>query len=397
MLREPRLVSAALLGCLLALVFAVPVMGLSAAETAAPSQSQETSVASAAQSQEWEPWSNTSMEAKLQPDGDAVWTISTTMPIEDEADVEQFQTLAADFENGELTAPGLAVAETAVENVNRRTNRLMQIRDVDRQSTPPSELEPGSHGKLAVQFTWESFGRVEADRIYVDDVLLLTNGELWMPSLGEGQTFIMIGPEGYGVQANPGEDGTFEGDRIRWEGQTTFEKSNLEAEFIGGGPSGGNDTDDNPVDGGEETDEGLSLWLVLIPLLLLGVAAVVAAARFADLGIELPAGEEEGTPDQALATDTDAAAAEGATAAETEPADKIDAELLSDEERVERLLEQNGGRMKQATIVKETDWSDAKVSQLLSTMENDGRIDKLRIGRENLISFPDEDITEIDE
>ncbi|MEF8937751.1 MAG: hypothetical protein V5A32_07330, partial [Halovenus sp.] len=75
----------------------------------------------------------------------------------------------------------------------------------------------------------------------------------------------------------------------------------------------------------------------------------------------------------------------------------IDEELLSDEERVERLLSKNGGRMKQANIVKETDWSNAKVSQLLSSMEEEDRIDKLRIGRENLISFPDEDITESNE
>ena len=74
--------------------------------------------------------------------------------------------------------------------------------------------------------------------------------------------------------------------------------------------------------------------------------------------------------------------------------DEIETELLSDEERVERLLSSNGGRMKQADIVKETDWSNAKVSQLLSAMEEDGRIDKLRIGRENLISFPDEEITD---
>ena len=53
--------------------------------------------------------------------------------------------------------------------------------------------------------------------------------------------------------------------------------------------------------------------------------------------------------------------------------------------------------MKQANIVKETGWSNAKVSQLLSTMAEEGTIDKLRIGRENLISFPDEDITDIDQ
>jgi uncharacterized membrane protein len=53
--------------------------------------------------------------------------------------------------------------------------------------------------------------------------------------------------------------------------------------------------------------------------------------------------------------------------------------------------------MKQANIVKETGWSNAKVSQLLSAMEGKGRIDKLRIGRENLISFPEEDVTDLEE
>ena len=93
-----------------------------------------------------------------------------------------------------------------------------------------------------------------------------------------------------------------------------------------------------------------------------------------------------------------AVAAAGADAADdaTEEDDEVDVELLSDEERVERLLDRNGGRMKQASIVKETGWSNAKVSQLLSAMEDDDRIDKLRIGRENLISFPDEDVTDLD-
>jgi uncharacterized membrane protein len=83
-------------------------------------------------------------------------------------------------------------------------------------------------------------------------------------------------------------------------------------------------------------------------------------------------------------------------AAGDEP-DSVDLDLLSDEERVEHLLEQNGGRMKQATIVKETGWSNAKVSQLLSSMDEEGQIEKLRIGRENLISLPGEGVGDLDD
>jgi hypothetical protein len=77
--------------------------------------------------------------------------------------------------------------------------------------------------------------------------------------------------------------------------------------------------------------------------------------------------------------------------------DPVDETLLSDEERIERLLERNGGRMRQADIVDETGWSNAKVSQLLSSMAEQDQVDKLRIGRENLISFPDVDVTDFDD
>jgi len=46
--------------------------------------------------------------------------------------------------------------------------------------------------------------------------------------------------------------------------------------------------------------------------------------------------------------------------------------------------------MRQADIVAKTGWSDAKVSQLLSAMAELGRVEKLRLGRENLISIPDD-------
>lgn len=62
-----------------------------------------------------------------------------------------------------------------------------------------------------------------------------------------------------------------------------------------------------------------------------------------------------------------------------------DDEVLTDRERVSALLEDNGGRMKQSAIVDSVEWSKAKVSRLLADLESDGKITKLRLGRENLI------------
>ncbi|WP_135821928.1 helix-turn-helix transcriptional regulator [Halostella litorea] len=69
--------------------------------------------------------------------------------------------------------------------------------------------------------------------------------------------------------------------------------------------------------------------------------------------------------------------------AESDRAD--DEPLITDEQRVLQLLRENDGRMKQAAIVQETEWSKAKVSRLLSDMTENGEIEKLSIGRENII------------
>jgi uncharacterized membrane protein len=118
-----------------------------------------------------------------------------------------------------------------------------------------------------------------------------------------------------------------------------------------------------------------------------GTAKAEAEEGSTDTTGTVKAEAEEGS------TDTDGTAAAESDESGDTGDERLDETLLSDEERVERLLESNGGRMKQAAIVEETDWSNAKVSQLLSSMDEEDRIDKLRIGRENLISFPDVDIT----
>lgn len=130
--------------------------------------------------------------------------------------------------------------------------------------------------------------------------------------------------------------------------------------------------------------EGRMLSLVLAALVILGLGAGVAWYAGA-----LPGSRSEDTTTEEPATvdgpghDTDTATPE--TAGETQR------ELVSDEDRVLQLLEEHGGRMKQVHIVEQTDWSKSKVSMLLSDMEEDGEISKLRVGRENIISLAGEE------
>lgn len=78
----------------------------------------------------------------------------------------------------------------------------------------------------------------------------------------------------------------------------------------------------------------------------------------------------------------------GTAAALTSDSETDHEEFLTDRERVCRLLEENGGRMKQSNIVDSVDWSKAKVSRLLADLEEDEQVTKLRLGRENLVCLP---------
>ena len=64
-----------------------------------------------------------------------------------------------------------------------------------------------------------------------------------------------------------------------------------------------------------------------------------------------------------------------------------DAEVLTDEDRVMKLLREYGGPMPQKELSDETGWSASKVSRLLSSMEEDDKITKITIGRENVIKL----------
>lgn len=61
----------------------------------------------------------------------------------------------------------------------------------------------------------------------------------------------------------------------------------------------------------------------------------------------------------------------------------------SPEEYVTTLLAANGGAMRQKHIVETADWAASSTSNYLSNLEEDGRIVRLRVGRENLVYLPE--------
>ena len=348
----------------------------------------------------------TVIELDLTADGDARWTVTHSFNLTDANDTRAFERLGREFERGEVGGRYLQTMRRASEAASESTGREMAIRNVSREAT----VADGT-GRLVTTLTWTSFARVTGDSGRVGDAFHLATGT-WLPGLTADERLVVSPPPGYQLDTAPSAD-SFRNGSLVWEGPTEFEPGYLSITYrqltppeeppnATDSPSPSADPFDRqlfPIVGGAF---GVGV-LVLVAYLLLGRETPIGPVAEANGGVDSDdGGPSAARPEAAEDTAEPAAPGAGAEPADGEGGDEpevpaVDPELLSDEERVEHLLRRNGGRMKQANIVKETNWSNAKVSQLLSSMDEDGRIDKLRIGRENLISLPDEDLGDFGE
>jgi hypothetical protein len=386
-----------------------------------------------------EPGTEHVLRINITNDGDAEWTVTTRIHgLDNESERQAFRDLAQEVKSGQTdVGHSVRTFERFAADASAATGRDMSIQD-ERWS---SEIRDET-GYISFTLTWTNFVRIEGDRLLLGDVFQTESGT-WLSQLDDNQQLVINAPPGYAVDSlnfqTPPDEGVDSG-TVRWSGPLTFEEQDIQMTFVPTGASSGTGTETGTDSGGTDGPPtgilgtlvaGGGGLLAAIGLLVAGAHAlrtrrdrVVAALQgvvrsdedeqpamvAGDDPATAPAGQipAEGTADSSggdeqAATESqdredesgdDGSDGDRGTAAP--PADDVDPELLSDEERIERMLRQNGGRMKQATIVTETGWSNAKVSQLLSSMDEADRVDKLRIGRENLISLPDEDVTDVE-
>ena len=346
-----------------------------------------------AQAQAAPPAPDTQIHISVQENGDARWSVTVRIPLETDNDTDAFERLRSDFTGG--TAEQTLSVEPfreAADRVSERTGQSMQITGIDRSARV--ETQNGTDvGHLTLSFTWTNFAHIGETEVRVGEAF--EGG--WFGDLGPQQTLLIEPPQGYTVHTvePPPEiaNGT-----LRWDGVQEFGAGQPVVTFV-------------PVTTGP-LPFAVPPAVVggLAAIVVLGILAYVARRRrwFSAIGgggsdeaVDGPDAEtgpaESAPPEQEVeapeaGTETtearEAAAADAGVAPAAADDEPTDTELLSDEERVIRLLEANDGRMKQAKIVEETRWSNAKVSQLLSGMAEEGRVEKLRLGRENIISLP---------
>jgi hypothetical protein len=329
--------------------------------------------------------------------GSAEWLFRYEQQLEDDTERQDFEAFAEEFNTNEtdLYLNFQDRAESLTASGTNATGREMNAEAFSREARVEERGIDASRefGVVEMSFRWTAFAAEEDGRLVVGDVF---DGGLYV-----GPDQVIVFSHGPGLQFHEvqPEDGDYSGgsltesDTVTWEGERSFTDNRPRVVYAEAGSAPA--TTAGPTTG---SDPGLLLPLAaLVIVVLLGVVAAVAyragmlppsggdAAAEADSpdgdagGVEGgSAGAETAAPDAETDGVTEGAAA-GATVSEED--------LMSDEERVVSLLEDHGGRMKQVKIVDETGWSKSKVSMLLSDMEEEETISKLRVGRENIVSL----------
>lgn len=150
------------------------------------------------------------------------------------------------------------------------------------------------------------------------------------------------------------------------------------------------DTDGDGVDDATEVERGTNpvdqKFFLFAPMKnpYKTAATAVGVGLVAGIGWWYWRRREDGEPSPATESTTPPTAPDGHAGSQ----ETAEMGPLTDEDHIQELLGEHGGRMHQSQIVAETGWSKSKVSRLLSRMEDDGQITKISVGRENLITRP---------
>ncbi|MFP4633343.1 MAG: helix-turn-helix transcriptional regulator [Halobacteriales archaeon] len=287
-------------------------------------------------------------------DGDADFVLEHRMTLDTEDERQAFDDLAAEVDSDpeSFLTPYREAMTELVERAANDTGREMNATgfEVDTHT----ESLPRERGVVEYRFRWRGFADVDGDRLRVTDVL-----EGYM--LGEGDSLVVRYPSDREVvDVGPEPDST-EGDGVRWDGPRDFPEGEPAVSVDSAdNASDGNDDNGDGVDGGGDAGDRSPSYLLVTALVVVAALALGGVATYL-------------------------------YRRDTEEDEELDVESVPDDDRVLDLVESAGGQMKQKKVVEETGWSEAKVSQVTSRLEEDGRMTKLRMGRENVLRLPEEE------
>ncbi|QFU82386.1 helix-turn-helix transcriptional regulator [Natronorubrum aibiense] len=313
------------------------------------------------------------MDVTLRENGTAEWTLEFWVRLDDEESTTAFESLQEDIRDDpdNHTQSFADRMDETVVAASDATGREMSAEGYSVSTERQSFAR--EYGVVRYTFDWHGFGAVEGDEIRAGDAI---EGIY----IDDGTRLLVAWPNGYELQSAAPDPDEEREHAVIWRGDET--------DFIAGEPQ-------VVITAGGGPSTAIIAGATVVAL---GLGAVgVWWFRTRDPTADRPAGGDEDSGSgsgsvPAASTDTATTTAsttdESAASSTTEPAET---ELLSNEEQVLRLVRDNGGRMKQQTVVEELEWTDAKTSKVVSGLREEGDLESFRLGRENVLSLPDAD------
>jgi len=228
------------------------------------------------------------------------------------------------------------------------TSRPMTASDFD-VSVSEQDTATGKYGIVRYSFKWTHLAEVSGSSITLGDVFF--GGQY----ISNGDTFIVKVPAGYKVSGATPEPDVQRKDELIWNGPRTFNSGEPNITF------------------NKETS-----WLLVagILVLLLGAGALIFLKKNSARSSNAP-----GKPHKIVEVEPE----ELESPEPLQPYVSADSILESDEDMIISMLKESGGAMMQSGIVKNSGFSKSKTSSLLNKMAEDGLIQRVKKGRENLV------------
>lgn len=318
--------------------------------------------------------------------GSATWELSVRTRLDTEQRVQEykeFQTQFRDDRDARIEEFGDRMSGV-VENAAATTGREMTTTEFDARTS--IQEFPRRWGVVTYSFRWDGFAQRDDGDVLVGDVFA---GGFYLDT---DDALIFEPPAGYehtAVEPSPEE---VDGDELVWRGREDFADRTPSVRLT--------PTDDGTTPQGTSSD-GLGDAGVIVFVGVVFVAALVLLYRqrgsvraVLERFERAQAEDSPSSPDEGQTADSPPDTSPGSEASATgELSASVAATTIpvTDEDRVRTLLADNDRRLKQSAIAAQLEWSDSKTSRVLSSMADEGTVEKLRIGRENVIDLADRD------
>lgn len=301
---------------------------------------------------------NTATRIELAANGTAHWRVDVRTRLRTEGDVAEYERFQTDFrgDTARYLDPFRDRIVGVVDNAENVTGRPMAATGFA-ASTHVQQV-PRRWGVVTFEFTWAGFAATSGEAVVVGDVF---EGGFF---LARNDTLTVAAPPGYAVAEVEPRPGEREPEAVTYTGREDFADGRPLVRFVPSTLDGDGGTD--PGTGPFGPDDLTAFWPAVAAVAV--VVGAVAIWWFRRRGLDRSAAAE------AVADSTDGLGG-----------------IVTDEDRVRRALEAHGGRMRQRDLAEELGWSSSKTSRVLSDMAEAGTVEKLRLGRENVIDLVEAD------